>query len=73
MQRCLFFLLATLFTAALVHAAEPPKPDRVDYTSFEGKKVELFAWRGKHMAFLTKREDLDPKLMAELCTTFDKI
>jgi serralysin len=70
------FLIATLathFLPTVSHAAEPLKPAPVDYTTFEGKKVELFAWRGKHMAFLTKREDLDTKLMAELCTTFDKI
>lgn len=71
------FLIATLathLTLAVSRAAEPSKqPDAVGYTTFEGEKVDLFAWRGKHMAFLTKREGLDAKLMRELCVTFDKI
>ncbi len=45
----------------------------VEYTTFEGAKLRLHAWRGKHVAFLTKEEGLDAKLMAGLCGTFDKI
>lgn len=67
------FLFATLSAAAVVRAAEPLTPEAVDYTTFEGKKVKLFAWRGKRMAFLTKLEGLDPKLMTGLCDTFDRI
>ncbi len=66
-------LLTPLFATAISKAAEPLWPEQVDYTSFDGKKVKVFAWRGKRMAFLTKLEGLDPKLMSGLCDTFDKI
>ena len=67
------FLLTPLFAIAIAGAAEPPTPEAVDYTTFDGKKVKVFAWRGKRMAFLTKLDGLDPKLMSGLCDTFDKI
>lgn len=67
------FFLTPFFAAALASAAEPMKPEAVDYTTFDGKKVKLFAWRGNRMAFLTKLEGLDPKLMGGLCDTFDRI
>jgi hypothetical protein len=45
----------------------------VPYTSFEGKKVSLFPWRGQRMAFLTKSDAHDPAIMAALCAVFDKV
>jgi hypothetical protein len=80
--------LTLLYLAPLLPwptAAEPPPaaaksapkadatPEITEYTTFDGKKVKLTAWTGKHVAILTKSEGLDPKLMGELCGTFDKI
>jgi hypothetical protein len=67
------FLLTPLFASAITRAAEPLRPEAVDYTTFDGKKVKVFAWRGKRVAFLTKLDGLDPKLMGGLCDTFDRI
>ena len=67
------FLLATLAAATTVIAAEPIKPLEVDYTTFDGKQVRLFAWQGKRMAFLTKLDGLDQQQMTDLCDTFDRI
>ena len=68
-----YFLLTPLFASAITRAVEPLRPEAVDYTTFDGKKVKVFAWRGKRMAFLTKLDGLDPKLMGGLCDTFDKV
>jgi serralysin len=68
-----FSLVVILFAAATVRADEPLKPEIVDYTTFNGKKVPLFAWKGKRMAILTKGDQVDPKQMAALCGSFDKI
>ena len=38
------------------------------YTSFEGEKVERHAWLGRHVAFQTAREDLDPAAMTRRAT-----
>lgn len=67
--RCLIPLLLCLPGAC----ADELKPTPADYTTFDGKKLKLHAWRGKHVAFLTKEEGLDAKLMAGLCDTFDKV
>jgi len=58
-----------------LHAEGPaaPQPVRVKYTSFEGEKVERYAWLGRHVVFQTVRKDLDAAAMARLCDTFDKV
>jgi hypothetical protein len=66
------FQLTPLYVAAMAAAAEPTKPEAVDNTTFDGKNVKVFASQGKRMAFLTKLEGFDPKLMSGLCDTFDK-
>lgn len=66
-------LLAANAANAAASADEPRKAAAVDYTTFDNKKVKLYAWRGKRMAFLTKIEGLDPALMAGLCGVFDKV
>ncbi len=46
---------------------------RARYTSFNGEQVERYVWLGRHVAFQTVRQDLDPAAMARLCDTFDKV
>ena len=45
----------------------------VEYTTFQGKRVKLRPWVGKHVAFLTKSEGVDEKVMGGLCGVFDKV
>ncbi len=45
----------------------------MEYRSFEAEQLQRFAWLGRHVAFLTVRDDLDPAVMAKLCGTFDKV
>jgi len=68
------FLAASIPFALAAQAADPPGAGAaVSYTSFEGKTVSLFPWRGKRMVFLTKSEAHDPAVMAALCGVFDKV
>ena len=57
----------------LVRQAGQAAPEKVKYTSFEGERVERYAWLGQHVAFQTVRADLDPAVMRRLCDTFDKV
>jgi hypothetical protein len=45
----------------------------MEYRSFENEQLQRFAWLGRRVALLTVREDLDPAVMAKLCSTFDKV
>ena len=68
------FLAVSIPFALAAQAAVPPGAGAaVSYTSFEGKKVSLFPWRGKRMVFLTKSDAHDPEVMAALCGVFDKV
>ena len=68
------FLAASIPFALAAQAAVPPGAGAaVGYTSFEGKKVSLFPWRGKRMVFLTKSDAHDPEVMAALCGVFDQV
>ncbi len=51
----------------------PRRPVKTEYRSFEAEQLPRFAWSGRHVAFLTVREDLDSAVMAKLCGTFDKV
>ena len=57
----------------MLRRPEQIQPVTAKYTSFEGEKVERFAWLGRHVAFQTVRADLDPAAMTGLCNTFDKV
>jgi hypothetical protein len=54
-------------------ANNPPTPPSVQYKSFNNETLPLFAWKGQKVAFLTESKELDPKIMARLCDTFDKV
>lgn len=73
LRRCLVPLFLCLLWVRADEPAATLKPTPADYTTFDGKKLKLHAWRGQHVAFLTKAEGLDAKLMAGLCDTFDKV
>jgi serralysin len=51
--------------------AAEPRP--VQYTTDDGDHLLLFAWAGNHIAFLTPSADLEPQVMAQLLTVFDKV
>jgi hypothetical protein len=74
------WLLVTLPTGA----AEPASLRNVDrgdrraltpvyHKSFQGAEATLHPWQGKHIVFLTDRSDLDPKTMATITGTSDRI
>ena len=67
------FILITFSALHLIEIEATAAPDTVEYTAFDGKKLQLHPWKGKHVAILTKLEGLDPKLMQGICDTFDKI
>jgi serralysin len=54
------------------HLAVSPLP-RVLYETFEHKKVWLYPWPGKHVAFLTPTDTLDRRTMGRLLRVFDGV
>ncbi|MDX2035925.1 MAG: hypothetical protein SFX72_04685 [Isosphaeraceae bacterium] len=50
-----------------------PAPTKVEYSSFNGKRLDLFAWPGKHLVFFTQRSDLDRRVMARIVQAYDKV
>jgi hypothetical protein len=43
------------------------------YETFQGRKLDLYAWEGKQVVFLTARADLDPKAMTRMIQVFDRV
>ena len=67
------YVLVVVTGAVLFAGADDPAPPEIEYRSFERERLKRFVWLGKHTAFLTVRSDLDPKVMAKLNDTFDKV
>jgi hypothetical protein len=69
----LVYLLVIVAGTSLVSEADSPVRPEIEYRSFKREQVKRFLWMGEHVAFLTVRSDLDPKVMDKLTDTFDKV
>lgn len=65
--------IALLMAAPVWSEEKPPESKEIEYQTFQNAKLKLHAWSGKKVTFLTQNAGVDPKLMQELCTTFDGI
>lgn len=57
-----------LFSLAKAQAAPTP----VTYHSFQGDTLQLYAWEGQHVVFMTPTPNLDDQVMGEILDTVDK-
>lgn len=48
-------------------------PAPASYRSFQDEMLDLHAWKGSNVAFLTATPDLDTNVMARLVGTFDRV
>lgn len=51
----------------------PLVPTAATYRTFNNQELALYAWKGRHVAFLTAGTNLDAQAMTGLVATFDRV
>jgi hypothetical protein len=73
MRRFALALASIALIGAPAHPQAAKRPPQVDYTAFNGQKLQLFAWPGKHLVLFTQRGDLDRKTMDRVVAAYDRV